>query len=112
MKKKEPFCEIFPGIKKSEKSYTNYIRLHTGIHAVNAKDSLKTTLGKCLAAKTLKSAKKKFDIKTIHTLAKSLEQFPTFQKLTPDEMMGALANEALILAVRGYTKGKDKTRKT
>ena len=91
MEKSEKYKKVYPKIDKNV-SYKNYIKLHTGINAIASKDSFRTTLSKCIAAESLRSAKRDFDIKMLHRVAKRIEEFPTFNNLTNEDMAEILAN--------------------
>ena len=93
------FSPVFPKVNKDEKSYDNYIKLHTGINAFKTKDNLKTTLAKCIAAESLK-AMPGFDIKMLHRVAKRIEEFPTIEKLSPDEIVDTLSHPSKISAMQ------------
>ena len=63
------------------------------------KDNLKTTLAKCIAAESLK-AMPGFDIKMLHRVAKRIEEFPTIEKLSPDEIVDTLSHPSKISAMQ------------
>ena len=89
----EPYAQMFPPVDKANKSYDNYIRLHSGIHVMNTKQNYKELLAKVLAAESLKNSGQPFDVKKVHHMAKSIQKLPALQGLKNDEIMAALSTD-------------------
>ena len=93
MDRKEPYAQMFPPVNRSEKSYDNYIRLHSGIHVMNTKQNYRELLAKVLAAEAMKNSGQSFDVKKVRHMAKSIQKLPALQKLKNDEIVAALSTD-------------------
>ena len=91
--REEPYAQMFPPVNKAEKSYDNYIRLHSGIHMMNTKQNYKELLAKVLAAEALKNSGQPFDVKKVRHMAKSLQNLPAIQGMKNDEIVAALSTD-------------------
>ena len=91
MDREEPYAQMSPTVDRADKSYDNYIRLHSGVHALNTKQSYKELLAKVLAAEALKNSGQAFSVKKVRNMAKSIQKLPALQNLKNDEIVAALS---------------------
>ena len=93
MDREEPYAQMFPPVNKADKSYDNYIRLHSGVYAMNTKRDYKELLAKVLAAEALKNSGQAFSVKKVRQMAKSIQKLPALQNAKNDEIVAALSTD-------------------
>ncbi len=93
MDREEPYAQMFPTVDRADKSYDNYIRLHSGVYALNTKQSYKELMAKVLAAEALKNSGQAFSVKKVRNMAKNIQKMPALQNLKNDEIVAALSTD-------------------